>query len=186
MSLFLNKYRINSLRLNGYDYSREGVYFVTICVKDKKHLFGEVIQKNNSIFVELNELGKLAEKNFKEIEKFHPYTIVDQYLIMPNHIHGIIAILEQQIDHDDNKEKILTEYKNSFSPQRKNLPSIVRGYKASVKSYANKNNIDFNWQSGYYDRIIRNDAELINIQKYIFENPVKWTLEKDFPENLYR
>ncbi len=185
MSLFQNKYRINSLRLKGYDYSKEAAYFVTICVKDKKHSFGEVIQKNNSIFVELNDLGKLAEINFKEIENLHPYAIIDQYVIMPNHVHGIIAIIEQQITPDNNNENVLYEYKNSFSPQRKNIPSIIRGYKASIKSFANKNKIEFSWQPGYSDRIIRNDTELENVQKYIFENPIKWSLDKDFPENLY-
>lgn len=65
---------------------------------------------------------------------------------------------------------------NQFGPQSRNLASIIRGFKASVKRYANLNNINFEWQSGYYDRVIRNEKEYHNIKQYIYNNPEQWLL----------
>jgi REP element-mobilizing transposase RayT len=85
---------------------------------------------------------------------------------MPNHVHGIIFI---------NKPEETTWVPNNFGSQSRNLASIIRGYKASVKRFANQNNIEFEWQSHYHDRIIRNYNELDNIREYIINNPIKWS-----------
>ena len=185
MEKFRNKYRVNSTRLEGYDYGKGGAYFITICVKDNLHCFGKVIEKDNFCSVELTELGSIAEENFKKIAQLHPYALTDQFIVMPNHIHGIIAILDEQNAYDLNNVSPLSAYKNTFGPQRKNIPSIIRGYKSSVKSYALKNNILFEWQSGYYDRVIRDHTELEKIQQYISENPLKWTFKKDNTQDLF-
>ena len=114
---------------------------------------------------------------------------------MPNHVHGILLI-DPADTHNKNSTAVETHHMrlkietgstitNRFGPQRRNLASIVRGYKSSVKSYALKHKIEFGWQPRYFDRIIRNDAEYKRIQEYIFYNPLKWFWEKgDDIENL--
>lgn len=179
--VFLGKYKTGSTRLKGYDYGSEGAYFITICVKNKKPLFGNIINNKNNPIVKLSELGEIACKNWIEIEKFHPYAIVDHFIVMPDHIHGIIALVK---NNNTKPDLSFSVYKNIFGPQSKNIPSIIRGYKSSVKSFALKNNFEFEWQPGYYDRIIRNEKELESIQNYIYQNPLKWHLEKYYPENF--
>ena len=95
---------------------------------------------------------------------------------MPDHVHGILFI---------NKPGKITWEVNKFGAQRNNLASIIRGYKSSVKGYANLNHIDFEWQPRYYDRIIRNEKEHLNITEYIYNNPEKWLLNGDNFENLF-
>lgn len=87
---------------------------------------------------------------------------------MPDHLHGILFI---------NKPDKTDWQPNKFGDQRQNLASVIRGYKASVKKYANENSIDFSWQPKYYDRIIRNEKEYQNIIQYIYDNPQQWLLK---------
>ncbi len=104
---------------------------------------------------------------------------MDAFIIMPNHIHGIIIsdkTVETQnfasLQHENNI--------NKFGPQSQNLAAIIRGFKAAVKKYAVINNIIFSWQPRFYDRIIRNECELFNIRKYIVYNPYKWEDDEYF------
>ena len=87
-SLFKNKYRVQSARLEGYDYSNNGYYFITICTYKKQHFFGKIINKG----MMLNQLGKLANKYWRQIPEHFKNIKLDEYIIMPNHIHGIIGI----------------------------------------------------------------------------------------------
>lgn len=79
----------------------------------------------------------------------------------------------------------LPEYQNKFGPQSKNLSSIIRGFKIGVTKYVNNNNLEFAWQSRFHDRIIRNENELNHIRQYIFNNPLRWELDKNNLENLF-
>lgn len=179
MMLFKNKYRIESARLKGWDYSSPGAYFVTIITKNRACYFGNV--KNG--FMCLNELGEIAKQCFEKIPEHFPFVSPDVFVIMPNHVHGIIIIN----DKNGNKTSVgvqnivetqdvasLRSSKNKFGPQSKNLASIVRGYKIGVTKYARENNIPFQWQSRYYDHIIRDEKSLNNIRRYIINNPLNW------------
>jgi REP element-mobilizing transposase RayT len=95
---------------------------------------------------------------------------------MPDHIHGILFI---------NKPDKVTWVFNKFGPQRNNLASIIRGYKSSVKQYATVNNIDFIWQAGYHDRVIRDEKEYANIKEYIHNNIDYWVLKNDDFKTLF-
>ena len=150
-------------RLKNYDYKNDGFYFITICVNDRKEYFGNVKSEK----VELNEYGKIIEKYLLILpEKFRVCSI-DYYIIMPNHIHFILVL--------DNSK---TEMKFSVS-------DIVRFFKSVTTIELHKEGIrNFKWQRSYYDRIIRNERELYLVRKYIEQNPFKWELEKDNPENL--
>ena len=94
MALYKGKYRIESTRLKNWDYSRNGNYFITICTLNREHFFGEVI---NGRMV-LSEVGRFAEMFWSEIPEHFPYSSLDAFVIMPNHIHGIVVI-----DHLDDR-----------------------------------------------------------------------------------
>jgi len=186
-----NRYRIDTTRLPSWDYGANAPYFVTICTKNREKFFGKII--NNS--VRLSPIGKIAQKYWLEIPKHFPFVKLDKFIIMPNHIHGIIIInknVETQYfvspknTNDPNVEtqniagtnvetqNIASLQKNKFGPQSQNLASIVRGFKSGVKSYTTKNNLEFAWQPRYYDHIIRDYESLERIRKYIQLNPNRW------------
>ncbi len=191
MNRFKDKYRIDSARYKNWDYSWAGSYFITICTKNRKHFFGKIINAN----MELSEIGKIVQREWEktEIIRKDMNLGVGEYCIMPNHFHGIILLGENQYNHDrryamccvsstekqksENRDAmccVSTEYKNEFGPQRKNISSVIRGFKSAVTIQAKKINPDFGWQSRFYDHIIRNEMEYRKIASYILYNPQKW------------
>ena len=156
--------------------------------------------------MELSEIGKVAKKCWVNIPKYFPFVKLDKCVIMPNHIHGIIAIknktefvgtqyLAFTSDHDSEKKntkccvptnrQLMAEYKNRFGPQSNNLSSIIRGFKTGVTMYARKNSIDFHWQPRFHDRIIRDKDELNRIRKYIVDNPLRWSIDRNNSSELF-
>lgn len=157
-------------RLKGYDYSQNGYYFVTICTKNRQEFFGEI--KNGELT--LNEYGKITKKCWREIPDHFPNVILDEFIIMPNHIHGIVIIKNND---EGNKNFCSLPWQTKLS---KSLSSIIRGFKIGVTKYfREKNNDEFVWQKSFYDHIIRNEKSLFNIRKYVQNNPFKWTSEQD-------
>jgi putative transposase len=182
MEKYKSNYRIPSTRLANWDYGAHGLNFVTICTKDKQNYFGEIVSgmQNETLSIaslRSTVIGETAFKFWEQIPVYHhPFVELDEFIVMPNHVHGIIFI-----NKPDNEQW----QKNKFGPQSGNLASVIRGYKAAVKKYATINQIDFAWQSRYFDRVIRSDKELQNIRSYIFNNPANWEAEKNNPENLF-
>jgi REP element-mobilizing transposase RayT len=188
MQKYRNKYRIKSTRLQNWNYGWKGAYFITICTHNREHYFGEIINNN----MVLSEIGKIAKSEWIKTFKIRVDMNLEmgEYVIMPNHIHGIIIIgdneynSQQCIGRDamhrvstDNNHRVSAD--NKFGPQSKNLASIIRGYKSSVTTYAHKNGIDdFAWQSRFYDHIIRNEKSFYNISEYIINNPMNWKNDK--------
>ena len=165
MDKYKNKYRIPTNRMQGYDYGSNGCYYVTICTKNKEHYFGEiVVETDNYPSLRATEIGKIAEKFWLDIPNHFPFVILDQFVIMPNHIHGILIFNKDSTSWQPNK----------FGSQSQNLGSVIRGFKSSLKRYANENNIDFAWQERFHDNIIRDNNSLDNIRKYIINNPQNW------------
>jgi REP element-mobilizing transposase RayT len=175
-------------RLPEYDYSQTGWYYVTICTHKHIHQFGEV--KNGEMI--LNEIGKIADENWKNIENLHEHVEIDYYVIMPNHIHGIIIINSvgdvkniqprQTFNVGDAKFASPT---NVIDRTKMELSKLIQQYKRSVtlEIKTSKLQMNFKWQRSFYDRIIRNEKELFNIRKYIEQNPFKWDIG-EVPVNL--
>jgi len=107
----------------------------------------------------------MANDFWKEIPAHYPFVEIDEFIVMPNHIHGILFF-----NRPDKKDWL----PNQFGVQSQNLGAVIRAFKSSLKRYSNQNNIDFEWQSLYHDRIIRNDKALNAIRRYIINNPLKW------------
>ena len=172
MDKFLNKYRISSTRLQTWDYGSQALYFITICTKDRENYFGEIITAETQDLASLRPttMGAVAQKNWKEIPLHFPFVELDEFIVMPNHIHGILFF---------NVPWLCDWTTNKFGPQSKNLASVIRGYKASVKTFATINQIEFVWQSKFHDHIIHSAKELSNIRQYIINNPANWERDED-------
>ena len=175
------RYRIKSTRLQNWDYRWNASYFITICTGGRECYFGDIKDKK----VKLSEIGILADKFWSEIPDHFHFVKLDAYVIMPNHVHGII-IIDKSHDveplhataplpgnfNNDGKNK--NEKMANISPKQGSLATIIRSYKSIVTKNAKYINSDFYWQSRYHDHIIRDQKSLENIRTYIKENPKKW------------
>ena len=185
--LFQNKYRIPSARLQNWNYANPGMYFVTICTGNREHYFGEIVETELLVETRLpavetrciaslrpTEIGKIAELEWIKTLELRPDMNIElgEFIVMPNHFHGIIIIAENQFN------GIGGTSENQFGSQSKNLASILRGYKSAVTTYARKNNIPFTWQPRFHDHIIRSDDAFKRISNYIVNNPANWKEDK--------
>jgi len=167
-----------SIRLKGYDYSQPGFYFITICTKNRAHAFGKI----NSGAMFLNEFGRVARDEWGNIDDRYPGTRTDAFIVMPNHIHGIIQIKTQPVGaiHELHlrDDRMINDPKN----RRKMLiPLIVGRYKMLVAKEINKTRKSPSvplWHRNYYEHIIRNEKSLHNIREYIKHNPIKWEQDR--------
>ncbi|MDJ0595018.1 MAG: hypothetical protein QNJ72_34410 [Pleurocapsa sp. MO_226.B13] len=129
--------------------------------------------------MQFSQVGRIALKNWQDIPNHFNGVCLDEYVIMPNHIHGIIII-----NRPNNVETryIASLQSSKFAPLKPgSLQTIVHAYKASVTRWCRRNDDDiFRWQPRFYDRIIRNGRELNNVRQYIINNPVKWTDDENY------
>jgi len=191
---FKNKYRISSTRLPYWDYGWNGAYFITICTKNRVCFFGEI--KNGKMI--FSEIGRLAHKFWNEIQNHFPFVVLDEFVIMPNHVHGIIIIDKPTDEHKTNNVAVVetrhrlvsttrtTPAQNRFrNPGKNNISSIIGSYKSVVSKHAHQIDEIFNWQPRFYDRIIRNAKEFYKIRKYIRYNSAKWENDKNNQDGLW-
>ena len=206
--LFKSKYRIPSARLQTWDYANEGMYFITICTKNMECFFGEIVEtpcmaslkKPDTVETQCvasnqkpdgqetpcmaslraTEIGKIAEMEWYKTVELRPDMNLEmaEFVVMPNHIHGIIAIGENEFNSVTRRDAMHRVSTNKFGPQKKNIASIIRGYKSAVTNYANKNNVSFAWQPRFHDHVIRTIDEYAKISNYILNNPTKWLEDK--------
>lgn len=157
------------IRLRGYDYSRPGYYFVTICTHGRERLFGTVRKGK----MQLSPAGTIARECWQAIPEHFPQVTLDQFCIMPDHLHGILII--QPLEAPIPSDKITNRTRRGhFGPQSMNLGSIIRGFKAGVTTRCKIHGLSVHWQSRYHDHIIRSHASLERIRKYIEHNPENW------------
>jgi REP element-mobilizing transposase RayT len=181
---FKNTYRIESSRLKDWDYSTPWWYYITINTKNHVCYFGDI--KVNKMI--LNELGIIVEQEWLKTMELRKNVDLDYYVIMPNHIHGIIILDKiENINCRDVARNVSTSnnFYSNISPNPNSLSAIIRSFKSAVTKRIHEmgNNV-FAWQTRFYDRIIRNERELYNIRKYIDVNPLKWEIEKEKNENI--
>jgi len=170
MTIDQELHRRRSIRLKGYDYSTPGAYFVTIASYAKKPLFGACIDD----FVRLSQIGIIANDQLEKIPARFPYTHLDEFVIMPNHIHFIIQFLEGGTFSTSVSQPGCNQF---GKPTARSLSSVVRAYKNSVTNQVRKVRLSGRepiFQKNYYERIIRDDVEWNNIREYIITNPGNW------------
>ena len=164
-----------SVRLKGYDYSQNGLYFVTICTQDRQQIFGE-ITANKMV---LNDIGKIIENNWELLPNRFPIELAECQ-IMPNHMHSIIHLVGAHHDAPDNTRAI----RESPLQKRSMLSQIIGYLKMNTTKQIRilKNYKYFPvWQRNYYEHIIRNEQELDKIQEYIKLNPQLWERDRNNP-----
>jgi putative transposase len=171
VTLFRNKYRVETTRLPGYDYASPGWYYITICTKDRAHYFGEITGVEGNAVMNLSEPGRIAETFWNEIPYHFRNVELDEFVIMPNHMHGIIHIVDAAVA---NAAKLAAS--TAASPAT--IGIIINQFKRICTITCNKNGIPFAWQSLYWDRIIRDMDECNRVRNYIRNNPKKWQEDK--------
>ena len=183
---FQNKYRIPSARLQNWDYASEGAYFITVCTKDRLHYFG-VIENGKMI---LSNIGVIADLMWYEIKNHAKNIELGEFVVMPNHIHGILILNDNKL-HDNANATVETlhatslptddnknQFMSSISPKSNTVSTIIRSYKSVVTKHCNRFGFEFAWQPRFHDHIIRDAQSFENIQNYIANNPANWGKDK--------
>ncbi len=172
-------HRRKSIRLQGYDYSQAGAYFITVCTHNRVPLFGEIV---DGVMV-LNTAGQIVEKCWCAIPEHFPQVTLDEFVVMPNHVHGIITV-----GANNHLPQHYLPLPSDETPIQSNEPprplqhgtsraigSMVRGFKIGVTRWFRANtDIHAVWQRNYYEHIIRNEDAYLKIAEYIQTNPQRW------------
>lgn len=159
-------------RLPYFNYASSALYFVTICCENRNELFGTI---KNGVMTK-SWIGEIVESCLNRIPLSSPYAFLDSFVIMPDHVHAIIGL--------DNPDEQLTVPIKIFVPGKKSLSIVVRNFKSAVTIFVRRDRPGMKiWQSRFYDRIIRNEKELHAIRKYIADNPLNWSRNKNDVEN---
>jgi REP-associated tyrosine transposase len=162
-----------SIRLQGYDYTQPGAYFVTICTMNRECTFGQIVAGRST----LSDLGRIVAACWVEIPQHFAYASLDRFVVMPNHLHGIVSLSGRR----DTACRVPTTERFG-KPVAGSLPTIMRAFKSAVTQRANrtlgvaKARV---WQGSYYEHVIRDEASLRRIRQYIETNPLRWELDRE-------
>jgi len=180
MSLFRNKYRNESLRLQHWNYASAGLYFITLCTKDRKHFFGKIgYDENGAACAHLSAIGEIVKSEWLKTFEMRPdmNLWMGEFIIMPDHFHAVIGIGDNEFNKTVGPrptDPSVPDRQNQFGPQSKNLASVVRGFKIGVTRDARMIQPEFAWQPLFYEHIIRHEGAFDRISNYIRNNPAKW------------
>jgi putative transposase len=184
MKKYQNKYRIESARAQWWDYGWNGAYFITICTDKRQHFFGKIVNGK----VQLSPTGVLAHVFWEELPKHFPNLALGDFVVMPNHVHGILIINKPADDGGFGMSESLKHYLACDTKEQRNaigqkrfqnigngsVSAIVGSYKSAVTKYANRLGLPHKWQRLFYDIIIKNEVSYHHISSYIINNPLKW------------
>ena len=161
-----------SIRLAGYDYAQPGAYFVTLCVQDRLCLLGEIAHKAMTF----SDWGRIAAQSWTWLRDQYPYVSLDVWVVMPNHLHGIIVLLDDAVG-----------ARHDAPLRRKPLGQLVGAFKTTCTKKINQlqgtPSAKF-WQRNYYEHIVRDERDMARIRQYIIDNPRRWEEDRDNPANI--
>jgi REP element-mobilizing transposase RayT len=159
-----------SIRLRGFDYAQSGGYFLTICTAGRAHLFATV----HGRVLGLTAMGSVVERCWAAIPDHFPHVRLDAFVIMPNHLHGVILLDDAGVHTASTQSRYRPDA--AFHTPSRSVGSIVRGFKIGVTNWARANtSIPAVWQRNYYERILRDQRALDAVRRYIRANPRKWS-----------
>jgi REP-associated tyrosine transposase len=171
-------YHRRSIRLRDYDYSQQGAYFVTVCTWQRECLFGEIDNGE----MNLTEYGEIVMKCRNAIPDHFPYVTTDEFVIMPNHIHGVVFIVRAR--HAVPLRRIGEQF---AKPVSGSLSTIIRSFKSvvtkSINTISDTPGMPV-WQRNYYEHVIRDEDDFARIRQYIADNATKWGEDENNPVNL--
>ena len=174
------QYRRRSIRLPGYNYRSPGAYFITICTHGRACLFGEVAGGD----MQLTQYGRIVQDEWSRTTVIRDHVTLDTFTVMPNHVHGIIIIGGQFADPGVGAHGCAPLCRGP-----KSLGSIVAGFKSAATKRINEIRSMPGtpvWQRNYYEHVIRSDADLDRVRRYIVDNPAKWAEDPENPHNVRR
>jgi len=180
MTLYREKYRIETTRLPGWDYSENGWYFVTICTQQHKCSLGSI---DCGVF-RPSRVGEIARSHWEAIPAHYGDVSLDGFVLMPNHLHGIVVLGERhRYSPGEHQPRGRGFGIGVFrSPSSGSLGAIIRSYKAGVTKWCRENaRADFSWQPRFYDHLIRSSRSLEAIREYIWQNPLNWDKDEYHP-----
>ncbi|MEW6567586.1 MAG: transposase [Chloroflexota bacterium] len=163
-----------SVRLQEFDYGAQGAYLIAISTHQRGCLFGEVVGDA----IALSPLGEIAAACWEQIPNHFPHADLDAWVVMPNHIHGIL-ILE---DRRGTPWRAPTRFERFGRPVAGSVPTIVRSYKAAVTARARREGLAREvWQRNYYEHVLRSDEDVQRARGYITNNPARWAMDRENP-----
>ena len=176
------RHRRRSIRLRGYDYTSPGAYFVTICVRDRACVLGKVVEGE----MRLDSLGEIAVECWRAIPDHFPHVRLDAFVIMPNHVHGIIVIVGAvRATHASPVPHASPQRNPPRGPRPGSLGAVVGSFKSATTKRINQirgaPGTPF-WQRNYYEHVIRDQAGLDRIRRYIQANPRRWAEDRLHPD----
>jgi REP element-mobilizing transposase RayT len=188
-----------SIRLPGYDYTQAGAYFVTICVQERRCLFGEIADGRMAA----NPAGKMVEQTWCELAHKYPSVLLDAFVLMPNHVHFVVVLTAPQISANDVRAGMEARPQSgqTWRPgqprgaaptsDRPALPDVVHWFKSLTTARYRHGVADCHWmpfpgrlwQRNYYEHIVRDETDMQRIQEYIATNPMRWEQDQLHPAN---
>ena len=184
-----NKPDRQSTRLHDFDYSSAGAYFITICAHNRECLFGDIVDG----VMRLNEVGRVIADEWQKTAVIRPSVTLDQFIVMPNHFHAIIFINDVGATRwvarsTDNRSTTRATHRVAPTNLASNsLGAIIGQFKSAVSRQLKRAGHHPQtpvWQRNYYDHVIRNEKSLQEIRDYIQNNPMKWELDRNHPDNF--
>lgn len=179
-----NPHHRRSIRLPNYDYSQNGAYFITICAYKRQKIFGCV--EKNEVF--LSPIGQVIREEWERTPILRPEIELGAYVVMPNHFHAIVHIVENNVSYSQVGAYGYTPLpelpiQSEFRSPSRTIGSLVRGFKASVTTRVNTlRNTPGSpiWQRNYYESVIRSDEAYGQIEGYILDNPLNWLTDSEY------
>lgn len=172
------KHHRKTIRIPRYDYSQPGYYLVTVCTKDREECFGNFENEQ----IKLSNIGIIAEQCVRDIPNHFNNAELDEFVVMPNHLHAIIVLRDSDGRGAINRAPTKGGFAGNNNPMGKHsLGEVIRWYKGRCAFEIHKINSVFSWQPDYYEHIIRNEQSLQRIREYIQNNPMQWELDVENP-----
>ena len=204
MTYYPDRHHRRSIRLRGHDYAQAGAYFITICSRDRVCIFADVVEGA----IVLTPIGEVAMSCWEAIPVHFPASDLDAFVVMPNHLHGIVVLGERRADEGTACRAPTTRsspvVERFGAPTARSIPTIVRSFKAAVTKAINDDpgrgtacralltdrlgllrpgRIPSIWQSNYHEHIVRDERSLDRLRSYIAANPAHWGEDSLHPEN---
>jgi putative transposase len=178
----MGRHHRRSIRLEGYDYAQPGAYFITICTQDRVCLFGDIVDG----VMRLNQTGEIVRQCWMAIPEHFPHAMLDEFVVMPNHVHGIIVVGEMPNVGATHASPLplAPPRVRPHGPHRQSVGSIVGSFKSAATRRMNEYRGTSGttvWQRNYYEHIIRTEDSLDRIRRYIAENPARWAVDRENP-----
>jgi REP element-mobilizing transposase RayT len=182
-----SKHSRRSVRIKGYDYSSPGAYFVTLCVNRRKCTLGRIAVNE----IRLSSIGRNVKQYWEGIPDHFPQVLLDEFIVMPNHMHGIIIITDTPCRGTACRAPTTDKF---GKPTRGSLSTIIRSFKSTVTKHVNKQKSkgmarrshaeNSFWQRNYYEHVVRGENDLNRIRQYILNNPFCWKDDEENPDNF--